>query len=79
MFKLSEMFQKSIFTIFCITLFSIPSWASNDFPVEQFNIDPPPPPPTAPIDNYLPFAILIMILMVAHYFNNRAKLLKNKN
>lgn len=71
------MIKKSLFTVFCITLFSIPSWASRDLPVDQFSIDPPPP--TAPIDNFLPFAILIMFLMVAYYFNKRAKFLKNNN
>jgi len=73
------MIKKSLFTVFCITLFSIPSWASRDLPEDQSIIDPPPPPPTAPIDNYLPFAILIMFLMVAYYFNKRAKFLKNNN
>ena len=70
------MIKKLIFTIYCLTLFSMPSWASRDLPVDQFNIDPPPPD-TAPIDDYLPFAILLMFFMVGYYFNKRTKLLKN--
>jgi hypothetical protein len=70
------MMKKNILTTFCFAFLSVQAWASADIPVDQ-PIDGPPD--TVPIDNYLPWALFIMVIMIGYYFNKRAKtLLKNK-
>lgn len=64
-----------ILSLLCILLLSLPSWASSDITIDQSSIDPPPPEP-APIDNYLPFALLIMLVMAVYYFKRRARKVK---
>jgi hypothetical protein len=61
-----------ILSLFSFALLSLPSWASSEIIIDQSAIDPPPPE-TASIDSYLPFALLIMIVMAGYYFTRIAR------
>lgn len=50
-------------------------WASADIPMEESTIDGPPD--TVPIDNYLPWALFLMVVMIGCFFSRRAKSLQN--
>ena len=65
--------KKKLITTCCFALLFLQSWASADVPTEQLTIDPPPD--VAPIDGYLPLAVLIAVVMVGYYFNKKTKTL----
>ena len=69
------MMKKNILATCCFAFLTLQSWAAGDIPVEQSTIDGPPD--TVPINNYLPWALFVMVLMIGYYFNKRAKTLPN--
>ena len=69
------------FPLFFI-FFSVPLFASSEFPGLSEDSGPlPPPPEVASIDNYLNYTILICFAFAANYFYtfNKKKLLKVEN
>lgn len=68
--------KKNILATCCFAFLTLQSWASADIPVPvDQNIDGPPD--TAPIDTFLPIALIMAVVIATYYINRRTKTLLN--